>query len=236
MECREFQTLTTAMVSSQAVWTPVALDSSLHSRALQVTVIVLAFKSDHARPLPKPIEGWSCQSTGLYCLRGRTSHRPPLCSLSLSATASTLALCPALPLPACTLVIGALTISIAWTWVRGSSWCVLRPGQAISGTLLASLSPIYLHLTSGVPFAFCLSTPRGGDAWLCLSAWLVLLENNSPEGHWELLGILSSKPKIIICCLVERKGIPLFVCLFGNASLCFAEGFKAAYKALSKMT
>lgn len=70
MECGEFQTLTTAVVSSPAVWTPAAPVSSLHPCALQVTVIVLAFKSDHVRPLPKPIDGWSCQSTCVYCLRG----------------------------------------------------------------------------------------------------------------------------------------------------------------------
>lgn len=72
----------------------------------------------------------------------RTSHRPPLCSLGLSATASTLARCPALPLPACSLVIHALTLSLAWTLLRCSSWCVYRPGQATSATLLASLTAL----------------------------------------------------------------------------------------------
>lgn len=89
----------------------VAPDSPLRPCALWVTVIVLAFKSDHVRPLPKPIEGWSCQSTSLYCLRGPVIGLlfPPQLEYHSLHTGTV----PSPP-PACLLsCLGALAVSLA---------------------------------------------------------------------------------------------------------------------------
>lgn len=93
-----------------------ALDSPLHPCALQVTVIVLALKSDHVGPLPKPREGLPCQSTRLCGSRGPVigllfahsacAPRPPSWHCAQSSPACTLSCyrCPDthtlfLPLP-----------------------------------------------------------------------------------------------------------------------------------------
>lgn len=138
-------------------------------------------KSDHVRRLPKPTEGLSCQSTSL--LPERTSRQSPLCSLSLSSTASILAPCPAPPQPAHALVIGILTISLLLgpysDGLLSVSSLLGRSSQPLCLIFLTALSPPDFR---GI-ICFFLSTPRGGDTWLCLSAWLVLLENNSPGAH-----------------------------------------------------
>lgn len=93
-----------------------ALDSPLHPCAPRVTVIVLALKSDHVGPLPKPREGLPCQSTRLCGSRGPVigllfahsacAPRPPSWHCAQSSPACTLSCyrCPDthtlfLPLP-----------------------------------------------------------------------------------------------------------------------------------------
>lgn len=81
----------------------------LHPCAPWVTVIVLALKSDHVRPLSKPREGLLCQSTRLCSPRG------PVISLLTQLVLHSLraGTVPSPPLAAHSLVIGALTHTLS---------------------------------------------------------------------------------------------------------------------------